>query len=417
MRIPIRRFAAVLFLLAAAATHADPATSLAIVPCYYFPCYDPPPGVAVPIPTGPDAGRVIVTGRPAGFILMAVDAVGRPATGYSGTITFGSSDPGAMLPAPLLYQNAVAVGARFAFNSPGNDNPSTRTLSVTDAQNGLSGSYTFLTGNAIPRFDHVVVVIMENHSAGEIYASVSAPYINGTLIAGGAAFSSSFGVTHPSQPNYVAMFSGSTQGVIDDSCPQTINAGNLGQQLIDAGLSFAQFSEGLPATGDTSCTAGLYARKHNAPADFVGLPTSANQPFANFGSAVANSTLPTVTFVAPNLCNDMHGAGSCTGMDLVALGDQWLQNNLPQYLSSPAARNGLLIVTWDEDDSSGLNQIPTIFYGAHVKPGYASATTISHYNLLRTLEDMYGLTALGAAAAATPITDVWDDVIFRDGFQ
>lgn len=269
----------------------------------------------------------------------------------------------------------------------------------------------------VPRFGHVVVVIMENHSAGEIYGSASAPYINGTLIPGGAKFTSSFGVTHPSQPNYIAMFSGSTQGIIDDSCPHTFNAGNLGQQLIDAGFGFAQFSEDLPATGDSSCTSGLYARKHNAPADFAGLPTTANQPFTNFATAVSNATLPTVSFVAPNLCNDMHGAGSCTGVDLVALGDQWLQNNLPQYLASPLARNGLLIVTWDEDDSSGTNLIPTIFYGAHVKPGYASATAIDHYSLLRTLEDMYGLPALGAAALATPITDVWDDVIFRDGFE
>ena len=269
----------------------------------------------------------------------------------------------------------------------------------------------------IPRFDHVVVVIMENHAASEIYGSASAPYINGTLIAGGAKFTSSFGVTHPSQPNYIAMFSGSTQGVIDDSCPHTFSAGNLGQQLISAGFTFAQFSEDLPTTGDSSCASGLYARKHNAPADFSGLPTSTNQPFTNFASAVANATLPTVSFVAPNLCNDMHGAGSCTGVDLIALGDQWLQDNLPQYLSSPLARNGLLIVTWDEDDSSGTNQIPTVFFGAHVKPGFASSTVVNHYSLLRTLEDMYGLTSLAAAALATPITDVWDDVIFRDGFQ
>jgi phospholipase C len=269
----------------------------------------------------------------------------------------------------------------------------------------------------VPRFDHVVVVIMENHSAAEIYGNGYAPYINGTLIAGGAKFNSSYGVTHPSQPNYIAMFSGSTQSVIDDSCPHSFSTGNLGQQLIDAGFTFAQYSEGLPATGDASCTYGLYARKHNAAADFPVLPASANQPFANFASIVANATLPTVSFVAPDLCNDMHGAGSCSGANLIALGDTWLQNNLPQYLSSPAARNGLLIVTWDEDDSSGVNQIPTIFFGAHVKPGFASAAIVNHYNLLRTLEEMYGLAPLGAAALETPITDVWDDVIFRDGFQ
>ena len=269
---------------------------------------------------------------------------------------------------------------------------------------------------SVPRADHVVVVIMENHSAAEIYGSASATYIN-TLTTAGAKFSSAFGVAHPSQPNYIAMFSGSTQGVIDDSCPQTFTTGNLAQQLIAAGLSFVQYSEGLPATGDTSCTSGLYARKHNAAADFPALPATASQPFSNFATALANSTLPTVSFVAPNLCNDMHGAGSCSGADLIALGDQWLQANIAPFLSSPLAARSVLIISWDEDDSSGLNQVPLIFYGAHVKPGYVSTTITNHYNLLRTLEDMYALPALGSAAISAPITDVWDDVIFKDGFE
>ena len=269
----------------------------------------------------------------------------------------------------------------------------------------------------VPRYNHVVVVIMENHSSTEIYGSSSAPYLNGTLIAQGARFTNSFAVAHPSQPNYIALFSGSTQGVVDDSCPQSFATGNLAQQLINAGLSFAQFSEDLPATGNTSCTVALYARKHNAAVDFPALPIITNQPFANLAGALSGGTLPTVSFIVPNLCNDMHGAAACAGMDLIALGDQWLQTNIPQFLNSRFAKNGLLIVTWDEDDSSGTNLIPTIFFGAHVKKAFSTSTTINHFSVLRTLEDMYKLAPLGSAAIATPITDVWDDVIFADEFE
>ena len=281
----------------------------------------------------------------------------------------------------------------------------------------LSASIAAQATAAVPRHNHVVVVIMENHSSTDIYGSASAPYLNGTLIAQGAKFTNSFAVTHPSQPNYIALFSGSTQGVVNDSCPHSFGTGNLAQQLIDAGLSFAQFSEDLPAIGDTSCTVGLYARKHNPAPDFPALPTTTNQPFSNFAGALSSGTLPTLSFVVPNLCNDMHGAAPCVGMDLIALGDQWLQANIPQFLNSRFAKNGLLIVTWDEDDSSGTNLIPTIFFGTHVRKNFVSSTTITHFSVLRTLEDMYKLAPLGSAAAALPISDVWDDVIFADEFE
>ena len=272
----------------------------------------------------------------------------------------------------------------------------------------------------IPRYDHVVVVIFANKSANAIYRTASAPYIN-ALITSGSWFANSYAVTSPDQPNYLAIFSGSTQGVVSDTCPQTFNAPNLAQQLSDAGLSFAQYSEGLATVGETSCSDsnGLYNRRHNPEADFASVLVTANLPYSDFSSALANATLPTVSFVVPNLCNDMHGNSTYCTTNLVALGDQWLQNNIPSYMTSSSGHNGLLIVTWDEDDGTlgNNNHIPTFFYGPHVKAGYTSTTTINHYNLLRTLEDMYGLSALGNAATAAPITDVWDDTIFSNGFE
>ena len=249
----------------------------------------------------------------------------------------------------------------------------------------------------VPRPDHVVVVMMENHSYSEIIGSSSAPYLN-SLATGGALFSQSFGVTHPSEPNYLAIFSGSTHSLISDSCPHTYTTQNLGSELIAAGLSFTGYSESMPSNGYTGCTSGAYARKHNPWVNFTSnVPASSNLTFSSFPSTF--SSLPTVSFVIPNLNDDMHDG-------TIAAGDSWLKSHLDAYAQWAKTHNSLLVVTWDEDDSSSSNQIPTIFYGGPVKAGSYSER-VTHYGVLRTLEQAYGLPYVGSSATATPITDAW----------
>lgn len=244
--------------------------------------------------------------------------------------------------------------------------------------------------------DHVVIVMEENHSFSDIIGSSSAPFIN-SLAQQGALFTQSFAVEHPSQPNYLDLFSGSNQGVTDDSCPHTFSVENLATELAAAGHTFTGFSEGLPSAGSTVCTSGEYARKHVPWVNFTNVPASANQPFTSFPTDF--TTLPTVSFVIPDLLDDMHDG-------TIAQGDAWLQQNMDAYIQFAQAHNSLLIITWDEDDGSMSNQIPTIFLGAMVKQGQF-AEKINHFNVLRTIEDLYGLTHAGSAANATPITDVW----------
>ena len=84
----------------------------------------------------------------------------------------------------------------------------------------------------------------------------------------------------PSQPNYLALFSGSTQGVTSNACPQQFpKADNLGHQLRTAGLSFAGYAESLSKVGFTGCASGGYQRKHNPWVNFTNLPASVNRPF------------------------------------------------------------------------------------------------------------------------------------------
>jgi len=250
--------------------------------------------------------------------------------------------------------------------------------------------------NGVPRPDHVVIAIFENKKANSIFGNAQAPYIN-SLANAGAKFTQSFAIEHPSEPNYLDLFSGSNQGVTDDSCPHTFSTANLGAQLVGAGLTFGGYSEGLPSVGSTTCSSGNYARKHNPWVNFTNVPSADNLPYTSFPADY--STLPTVSWVVPDLCDDMH---DCT----IATGDTWLKNNLDGYAQWAQTHNSLLIVTFDEDDGSGGNNIATLFYGQPVRPGTYSEH-IDHYNVLRTIEDMYGLPYAGNAATATPITDVW----------
>ncbi|ACU75113.1 phosphoesterase [Catenulispora acidiphila DSM 44928] len=253
------------------------------------------------------------------------------------------------------------------------------------------------TTGVVPTPAHVVVVMEENHSYNDIIGSSSAPYIN-SLASSGALLTGSFAVTHPSEPNYMALFGGSTFGLSSDACPVSEgNTANLGSELLGAGKTFKGYSEGLPSTGSTTCSSGKYARKHSPWVNYSNVPGSDSLPFSQFPTNY--STLPTLSFVIPNLNDDMHDG-------TVKTGDTWLKTNLSAYATWAKANNSVLIVTWDEDDYTESNQIPTIVVGAGVKTGHYSEQ-VTHYNLLATLEKMYGLTPVGNSSGAAVISDIW----------
>lgn len=239
--------------------------------------------------------------------------------------------------------------------------------------------------------------MMENHGYTQIIGNSQAPYIN-SLAKQGASFTASHGVTHPSQPNYVALFSGSTQGLTDDSCPHTYSTSNLASLLLAAHFTFDGYAESMPKPGYTGCVSGEYERKHAPWTDFKNVPTGDSHTWNGFPSDYTK--LPTLSFVIPNMTDDMHDG-------TVAQGDAWLKSHINSYASWAKTHNSLLVVTWDEDDrTTSANRIPTIFVGQHVKLGKYSEN-INHYNVLRTLEDAYGLSHLGGSANASPIVDVW----------
>jgi hypothetical protein len=253
----------------------------------------------------------------------------------------------------------------------------------------------------VPRPSHIVLVILENHAYQDIIGSSDAPYINSLAKnAFSANFRNSFAIEHPSQPNYLDLYSGRNQGVTDDDHPSNtpFTTPNLGKQLISAGFSYTTYSEGLPSVGYNGDSYGAYARKHNPAANWMGsgtnqIPATTNQPFTSFPTDYTK--LPTVSIVVPNENNDMHDGS-------VKQGDTWIKNNLDKYVQWAKTHNSLFILTFDEDDYSANNRIATIFTGSMVKGGNYK-TNINHYNVLRTIESMYGLSFIGNASKVKTI--------------
>ena len=234
----------------------------------------------------------------------------------------------------------------------------------------------------IPAYAHVLVVILENHSFNQIFERADAPYLR-KLAKGGAVFTRSYGVRHPSQPNYLALFSGSTHGVSDDN-PHDLAGPNLASSLVAAGKSFAGYIEvGSP-------------RKHNPWESFAGA-AAFEKPLSAFPSRF--DSLPSVAFVIPNLTHDMHDG-------TVGQADTWLEAHLGGYAQWAKGHNSLLIVTFDESDDASDQRILTLLYGAGIRPGQY-AEKIDHYAVLRTIEAIEGVQPLGKSAGAGVIKGPW----------
>jgi hypothetical protein len=260
----------------------------------------------------------------------------------------------------------------------------------------------------LPQPDHVVVVIFENHSFDQVIDPKRAPFIY-SLTANGALFVNAFAVAHPSQPNYFALFSGSTQGVRDND-GHSFDAPNLATALDTANKNFVGYVE----TGSP--------REHNPWESF----NSVRKLERNLSELPNDFTqLPTVAFIIPNLNHDMHGEhdgrrswlkdhlralvpslNHDTDERLVRDGDTWLKDHLGTYAEWAKAHNSLLIVTFDEDDDHAGNHIPTLISGAHVRPD-RYAERITHYNVFSTLLAMYNVPPFAAAMTSWPIKSIW----------
>ncbi len=258
---------------------------------------------------------------------------------------------------------------------------------------------------------HVFVILMENHAYDEVLNTASSPYI--TSLATSNAYATNYHtLIHPSLPNYIQLIGGDNFGITTDCTPSDTchaNAANLADLLEAKGLTWRAYMEGMPAPCSLSWT-DKYAPKHNPFLYFDDIRNNAARcaahdvPYSALAADLTQAaTTPNYAFISPDLCNDMH---DCS----IATGDAWLKSNVQPILQSPACTTDkcLVVVTWDEDDLRSDNHVLTIFTGPAAKSGGAtSAVSYTHYSLLRTVEEIFGLPTLtNNDASATPMMDM-----------
>ena len=298
-----------------------------------------------------------------------------------------SRAPASGLAAPVPALPPAPPGAAGPSGAPGSPGPS-----VAAARAG---------------FAHVYLVVLENQEYGTIVGSADAPYLNGLFARYGLA-TAMYGVTHPSEPNYIALVSGDTQGVRDDGV-HDLGAPSLFDQVEAAGRTWRVYAQGYPGACSATAAAppvvdgpgraGEYVRKHDPAISFTSISRSPSRCADIVGLAGFSPAAADFEMVVPNQVNDMHSSS-------VQAGDQFLSAFLPSILLSPAfAAGSLLIVTFDEGttDDHGGGHIATLLATPGMKPGTRFAALANHASVLRTVEEGWGMPPLGSAAAASPI--------------
>jgi hypothetical protein len=252
-----------------------------------------------------------------------------------------------------------------------------------------------------PASSRVIVIVMENAEYGEVLGNPAAPYIN-ALARGYGLATQSFAIGHPSLPNYLALTSGSTQGVSSDCTECQVSAVNIVDQLEGAGISWKAYLEDEPRACFQGAAAGSYAKKHNPFIYYDDIARSRGRckrlvGFSQLTADLRRGRLPTYTWISPNLCDDGHDCG-------VAGSDRFLARAGPALLRE-LGPHGFLVLTWDEGSSeraccAGVargGQIATILAGPDVRRGVRDSRPVDHYGVLGTIEEALGLPPLAGA--------------------
>ena len=252
----------------------------------------------------------------------------------------------------------------------------------------------------------VWLIVMENRSYSQVIDDGDAPFINALAARYGLA-TDYHGVARPSQPNYLALISGSTQGVSDDGV-HDLDAKTLLDQLEADGHSWHVYAENVPAGCYRGATArngpdgdGTYTRKHEPAISFLSISGSPSRcghitNLASFAPTAADFNL-----IIPNLCHDMHDCSTRAG-------DNWLAQFVPPLLASDAFRQGgLLVLTFDEASSRDDSQHTVmLFAGPGVAPGVRATNRVDHYALLRTIQSIFDLDCLAQSCNALAIPEM-----------
>jgi phosphatidylinositol-3-phosphatase len=278
---------------------------------------------------------------------------------------------------------------------------------------GVSSHVTTPPPPASATADHVFLVMLENHSFGQVIGNPAMPYLNSLATAHGLA-ADYFADAHPSIPNYFMLTTGNIE-TFDDSFNGTITDDNIVRALTGAGKTWKAYIESIPSVGYTGPNAGTYLKRHNPfsyLSDVTGSPAQAANmvPFSQLSADFNAGSLPNFVYVLPNSQHDAHdcpgGGTSCTDDQELAAADAWLQANIDPVINSPKFGNSVLIITFDEsvatDFTNGGGQVATVLVGPHVKTGFRSSTMYQHQSLLRTMLQLLNVSDMPGASAVAP---------------
>ncbi|MHB2027076.1 MAG: alkaline phosphatase family protein [Elusimicrobiota bacterium] len=314
---------------------------------------------------------------------------------------------GAFIGIPLFFLGlGLAAAALWIFFGGG-----IKFIALAAALASLAGfPRAAAAGKAPPRFRRVMIVVFENT---DFKRALAQPFMR-RLAARGALLTDFYAETHPSQPNYIALVSGSPHGVTGDD-PVTVRAKNVADLLQARGKTWKAYAEGYPGRCFLGARAGAYARKHMPFLSFADIQDSPARcarvvPAAELSRDIARRSLPDYMLYIPDLNDDGHDTSP-------EYADGWMSGRLGPLIKNPEFMKGtLLVLTFDEDsrgrDDRGRdrnhNRICTVLYGDMVRPGSSSNRRYDHYSLLRLAEDAWGLGRLGSGdAGADSISGVW----------
>jgi hypothetical protein len=276
-----------------------------------------------------------------------------------------------------------------------------------------------------PKYDHIYVVVMENHSYSQIVGSSSAPYVNNTLIAHNAVATNYSNAHDLSVYNYMALTAGQTfygtgANTVYDGCTPggpvsnlrscNINGPkNIVTEIQASGRTWRGYEDTMPApcsngaTYGSDSTGGRYAAKHDPFPYFQDLRTNPAlcknyEPYTKLATDLSGNTVPNFAFITPNLCHDGHDSSvqGCPG-SAIADSDKFLSTSLPAIFNSSSWKtsNSLLVLTWDEGSATDNKHVLWVGVRSQNSRGHVtSATAWNHYSTLRTIEDSWSLAPL-----------------------
>lgn len=265
------------------------------------------------------------------------------------------------------------------------------------------------------------MVMEENHGYDQVIVPGSPmPYLN-SLTQRGALLTEYFADAHPSLPNYLELTSGAME-TLDDNFSGVISNDNLAREIPASGKTWKAYAEDLPSVGYLGGDMGDYVKRHNPFAYYSDVVNNAAQaanivPFTQFSADMSSGTLPSFSFVIPDLLDDAHscpdGPLTCTDNDLLSRADQWLSTNIgPLLSSSQFQNNGVLLILFDEaqdiDIQHGGGHVALVAVGPKVKSGFQSAVLYQHENTLSTIcQALAVMTCPGAGATANSEGDIF----------